>query len=86
MGIRSTFRPTFGPLQMNTNKSLRPTSLTVRIGPLRYRLWGRKRPTGVSSLNLPGPFSYRPAEHGAREHPAPYSLNPRHAGQRDDRA
>lgn len=35
------------------------TSASVRVGPVTYRLWSRRGDTGVSSVDLPGPWSYR---------------------------
>jgi hypothetical protein len=61
MGLRSTFRPRVGPFAVNTDKALRPTSVTFKLGPLTYRLWSRRSRRGVSSVDLPGPWSWRPA-------------------------
>lgn len=62
-GLRSTFRPTFGPFMVNTGRDMRPTSVTMKVGPTRVRLWSRNKSQrrGVSSIDLPGPISYRPS-------------------------
>lgn len=59
MGLRSTFRPRVGPFAVNTDKTLQPTSVTFKLGPLTYRLWSRRSRQGVSSVDLPGPWSWR---------------------------
>lgn len=61
MSFRSTFRPTLGPFALNTGSDMRPSSLTVKVGPVRLRLWSRSARRGVSSVDLPGPVSYRPS-------------------------
>lgn len=63
MGFRSTFRPRFGPFVVNTGRDMRPSSVTLRLGPISWRLWSRRGARrGVSSVDLPGPYSYRPSE------------------------
>lgn len=59
MGLRSTFRPRIGPFRFNTGRR-GVTSVSVGEGPFRFRLWGRDRSPGLSSVDLPGPVSWRP--------------------------
>lgn len=59
MGFRSTYRPSVGPFRFNTGTH-GLTSITVKLGPFSYRLWSRTKKPGVSSIDLPGPVSYRP--------------------------
>lgn len=82
MGLRSTFRPTFGPFQINTGRDMKPTSVTLKIGPLRYRVWSKRSQNGISSIDLPGPISYRPTETRKNTAPAaaPFSV-PRAPGR-----
>lgn len=60
MGLRSTFRPRIGPFALNFNKSFQLASVTMRMFGVTYRLWSRTTKRGVSSVDLPGPVSYRP--------------------------
>lgn len=62
MGIRNTGRYTVGPFTINASRTGAPSSVSIGAGPVRFRVWSRKgnqRP-GVSSVDLPGPWSYRP--------------------------
>ena len=81
MGLRSTFRPNFGPFAVNTGRDMRPSSVTLKIGPFRYRLWSRRSRRGLSSVDLPGPVSYRPTESPKlterATNDAPFTLNPK---------
>lgn len=83
MAFRSTFRPTAGPFTLNTGTK-GPTSATVRLFGITFRLWDRKGRTGVSSVDLPGPLSYRPslAERpspaSSRTATAPWGMNPKY--------
>lgn len=61
MGIISTWRPSFGPFRVNTGRRLRPTSVTMRLGPVSFRVWSPGVRRGISSIDLPGPFSFRPS-------------------------
>ncbi|RYI20430.1 DUF4236 domain-containing protein [Dermacoccus sp. 147Ba] len=60
MGLRNTGRTTLGPLTVNYGATGRPSSVSVGLGPVRFRVWSHKGTTGVSSVDLPGPWSYRP--------------------------
>jgi hypothetical protein len=59
MALRVTARPGLGPLRFNTGtRGL--TSVTLKLGPVSWRLWSRTGRAGLSSVDLPGPVSYRP--------------------------
>lgn len=60
-GVRSTYRPKIGPLTFNTSAQTGLSSISVGAGPLRAKLWDRRGNTGLSSIDLPGPISYRPS-------------------------
>lgn len=60
MGLRNTGRTTIGPFTVNYGKNAAPSSVSVGIGPARFTVWSRTRRAGLSSLDLPGPYSYRP--------------------------
>lgn len=64
MSLRSTFRPRFGPFTVNTGQR-GVTSVSMRLGPFTFRLWDPKGRSGVSSVDLPGPISFRPGLRGA---------------------
>lgn len=55
---RITWRPRLGPLIMNMGRN-GPSSLSLAVGPIRYRLWSRTHKQGLSSLDLPGGMSFR---------------------------
>lgn len=83
-GMRSTYRPTVGPFTFNTSTRTGMSSVSVGTGPLRYKVWDRRGKTGLSSVDLPGPISYRP-NHGqksprqaqaASAEEAPLTMNP----------
>lgn len=61
-GMRSTYRPRVGPFTINTSTRTGVSSVSVGAGPLRYKVWDRKGNTGLSSVDLPGPISYRPPQ------------------------
>lgn len=81
--FRSTFRPQFGPVQVNTGMH-GVTSVNLRLLGVTFRLWSRDGKQGVSSVDLPGPISYQPKMTSDRSRsrdsaPAsPWSLNPDH--------
>lgn len=80
MGLRSTFRPRFGPFAVNTGTK-GVTSVSMRVLGVTVRLWDRRGRRGVSSIDLPGPVSYRPSladSPGPQANPAPWGMNPRH--------
>lgn len=59
MGIRFTRRFRVGPFVLNAGlRGL--SSVSLRLGPVSWRLWSRHHERGVSSVDLPGPLSYRP--------------------------
>lgn len=60
MPIRNTGRSTVGPFVVNYGKTGTPSSVSAKLGPLTFRLWSRTYEAGVSSIDLPGPFSQRP--------------------------
>lgn len=58
MPVRVTGRPRFGPLRFNYSiKGL--TSIAFKAGPITWRLWSRTGFRGLSSVDLPGPWSWR---------------------------
>jgi Protein of unknown function (DUF4236) len=64
MPVRARSRARFGPLYLNiTDRGI--TSVTLRLGPASWRLWSRAgRRRGLSSVNLPGPFTWTPPARG----------------------
>lgn len=60
MGMRNTFRKKFGPLVINFNRFFQPSSVSLHLFGVTYRLWSQTTTRGVSSVDLPGPYSYRP--------------------------
>lgn len=83
-GVRSTYRPRVGPLTLNTSARTGLSSVSVGTGPFRFKLWDRRGNTGLSSVDLPGPISWRPskgqrrpsAAQEARAQNAPATMNP----------
>lgn len=55
---RVTWRPRFGPFIMNMGRN-GPVSLSLAMGPMRYRVWSRRHKRGLSSIDLPGGMSFR---------------------------
>lgn len=97
MGFRSTYRPRIGPFAINTGTQ-GVNSVTVRLLGVTVRLWDKTGKRGsVSSVDLPGPLSYRPRKErrtagrsthpaqadrpGPGANPAPWGLNPRYRSQ-----
>lgn len=60
MGFRNTYRPKFGPFTFNFDKRFGLSSATIRLFGVTYRLWSKKQESGVASVDIAGPFSYRP--------------------------
>lgn len=61
-GVRNTGRIHLGPATINMGSGGLPSSLTVGPKGVRVRVWDRAgHAPGISSVNLPGPYSYRPA-------------------------
>lgn len=60
MGFRNTYRPKVGPFTFNFNKGFGLSSATVRLFGVTYRLWSKKQAAGVASVDIVGPYSYRP--------------------------
>lgn len=58
MPLRVTARPRLGPLRINTS-TRGVTSVTLKLGPVSWRLWSRTSRSGLSSVDLPGPLSWR---------------------------
>lgn len=83
-GVRSTYRPRIGPLTLNTSARTGLSSVSIGTGPLRFKLWDRRGNTGLSSVDLPGPISWRPTQRNAApsaaqksgEQNAPATMNP----------
>lgn len=78
-GVRSTYRPRIGPLTLNTSARTGLSSVSVGVGPVRAKLWDRRGHTGVSSVDLPGPISWRPSQkkRAPETRPqAPMTMNP----------
>lgn len=61
-GLRSTYRPRIGPFTLNTSTKTGVSSVSVGLGPARFKVWNRNGNTGLSSVDLPGPVSYRPTQ------------------------
>lgn len=62
MGLRNTHKTKIGPLTVNYNKKFMPTSATIRLAGMTYRLWGKTKSRGLASVDLPGPWSWRPKQ------------------------
>ena len=60
MGLRNTYKKKFGPFTINFNKKFGPTSFTIHMFGVTYRIWSKRDQSGISSVDLPGPWSYRP--------------------------
>ncbi len=60
MALRYTGRPKIGPFRINMG-SHGPSSISLKLGPVTWRVWSRRQRSGMSSVDLPGPFSWRPA-------------------------
>lgn len=60
MGMRNTYRPQIGPFAINFNNKMQVSSVALRLFGTTIRVWSRSGKTGVSSVDLPGPVSYRP--------------------------
>ncbi|MCM3925388.1 DUF4236 domain-containing protein [Frankia sp. AiPs1] len=58
MGLRYTRRPRYGPFHVNVSEQ-GVSSVTLKLGRVSWRVWSRHRRGGLSSVDLPGPFSYR---------------------------
>jgi hypothetical protein len=61
MGLRYTRRPRYGPFHVNVGEH-GVSSVTFKLGRVSWRVWSRReggRRRGLSSIDLPGPFSYR---------------------------
>jgi|GEM_PF-2887521 len=70
MGFRNTGRTTIGPISVNYAASGRPSSVSIGLGPARFRLWSQRGDSaGLSSLDLPGPWSYRPSRRSSHHQP-----------------
>lgn len=65
MGIRYTGRRTIGPFVLNGGLG-GLSSVSVKVGPVSVRVWSRHHARGVSSVDLPGPWSYRPSVRARR--------------------
>lgn len=62
MSFRITTRKRLGPVVLNFGTK-GVSSVALALGPVRYRVWSRTgSPQGVTSVNLPGPVSYRPSQ------------------------
>lgn len=60
MGFRNTYRPKFGPFTFNFDKGFKLSSATIRIAGVTYRLWSKRQERGIASVDIAGPYSYRP--------------------------
>lgn len=60
MGLRNTYKHKVGPFTLNFNKAFAPTSFTFRAAGVTYRIWSKRDASGVASVDLPGPWSWRP--------------------------
>ncbi|WP_261554168.1 DUF4236 domain-containing protein [Frankia tisae] len=65
MGLRYTRRPRYGPFYVNVSER-GVSSVTLKLGRISWRVWSRNRRGGLSSVDLPGPFSYRREGRGRR--------------------
>jgi hypothetical protein len=61
VGLRNTYKHKFGPFTINFNKKFGPTSFTIRLAGVTYRIWSKRDQAGLASVDLPGPWSYRTA-------------------------
>lgn len=60
MALRYTNRSRFGPLRFNMGTN-GLSSVSLKAGPVTMRLWSRRQRSGVSSVDLPGHWSWRPS-------------------------
>lgn len=65
-GLRFTMRPHVGPFVINIGRG-GLSSISLKAGPARYRIWSRKSAPGFSSLDLPGYLSFRGKEESKRK-------------------
>ena len=59
MPLRNTRRSHIGPLVVNYSADSRPSSVSLKLGPTTFALWSRTKKAGLSSVDLPGSYSYR---------------------------
>lgn len=59
MPLRNTHRTHLGPLVVNYSADSRPASVSLKFGPTTFALWSRTKKAGLSSVDLPGSYSYR---------------------------
>lgn len=60
MALRNTYKHKVGPFTMNFSKKFGPTSFTIRLAGVTYRIWSKRDASGLASVDLPGPWSWRP--------------------------
>lgn len=60
MGFRNTYRHKVGPFTLNFDKGFKLSSATVRIAGVTYRMWSKSQERGIASVDITGPYSYRP--------------------------
>ncbi len=60
MGLRYTNRSKAGPLRFNMGAQ-GLSSVSMKAGPFTWRLWSRRQRAGMSSVDLPGHWSWRPS-------------------------
>jgi hypothetical protein len=60
MGFRNTYRPKVGPFTFNFDKRFGLSSATIRLFGVTYRLWSKRQESGIASVDIAGPYSYRP--------------------------
>jgi uncharacterized protein DUF4236 len=58
MGLRYTRRPRYGPFHVNISEN-GVQSVTLKLGRISWRVWSKRQRAGLSSVDLPGPLSYR---------------------------
>lgn len=58
MALRYTARPKVGPFRINMGTQ-GVSSVSLKIGPFTWRVWSRQQQAGLSSVDLPGSWSWR---------------------------
>lgn len=60
MGIHHRRRRKFGPFYLNSGDH-GLNSVSLKLGPASFKVWDKKgRKKGLTSVDLPGGYSYRP--------------------------
>lgn len=75
MGLRNTYKHKVGPFTVNFNKKFLPTSFTFRAAGVTYRIWSKRDASGLASVDLPGPWSWRTKTKRKSTRTAPVNSN-----------